>query len=161
MGPYLRGAGRGRQLGGRLGSIPKSEAHVELERRRARSPRQLAEELARHYGHDFDQPLYIGAIALIARLRLGDVEDVRRLVEPWVDGSKDSLARPNALVMAGHIVFTELARQTSDPRYIAAVRKVADLGFNASGQMLEAMPFHGEFSDSVFMGRSSRHRQAR
>ena len=94
-----------------LGPIAKSAARTELERRRARSPRQLAEELAQHYGHDFDQPLYIGAIALIARIRLGDVDDVRRLVEPYVDGSKDSLARPSALVMAGHIVFTELARK--------------------------------------------------
>ena len=54
--------------------------------------------------------------------------------------------------MAGHIVFTELARRTGDPRYIAAVRKVGDLGFDASGQMLEAMPYHDGFSDSVFMG---------
>jgi rhamnogalacturonyl hydrolase YesR len=77
---------------------------------------------------------------------------VRRLVEPYVDGSRDSLARPSALVMAGHIVFTDLARRTGDPRYIAAVRKVADLGFDASGQMLEAVPYNGEFSDSVFMG---------
>jgi rhamnogalacturonyl hydrolase YesR len=29
---------------------------------------------------------------------------------------------------------------------------VADLGFDASGQMLEAMPYHNEFSDSIFMG---------
>ena len=32
------------------------------------------------------------------------------------------------------------------------MRKVADLGFDASGQMLEAVPYNGEFSDSVFMG---------
>lgn len=135
-----------------LGPIAKSAARAELERRRARSPRQLADELAQHYGRDFDQPWYIGAIALIARVRLGDVDDVRRLVEPYVDGTKDSLAQPNSLVMAGHIVFTELARRTGDPRYVAAVRKVADLGFDASGQMLEAMPYHNQFSDSVFMG---------
>jgi rhamnogalacturonyl hydrolase YesR len=135
-----------------LGQLQKSAAHLELERRRARSPRQLAEQLAQHYGRDFDQPWYIGAIALIARLKLGEVAAVRPLVEPWVDGSKDSLARPNALVMAGHIVFTELARQTADPRYVAAVRKVADLGFDAAGQMREAMPYHDGYSDSVFMG---------
>ena len=135
-----------------LGPFTKSEARAELERRRARSPRQLAEELAQHYGRDFDQPWYIGAIALIARVRLGELDDVRRLVEPYVDGTKDSIARPNALVMAGHIVFAELARRTGDARYVAAVRKVAELGFDASGQMLEAMPYHGEFSDSVFMG---------
>jgi rhamnogalacturonyl hydrolase YesR len=32
------------------------------------------------------------------------------------------------------------------------VRKVADLGFDASGQMLESMPYHDGYSDSVFMG---------
>lgn len=132
--------------------ISRSDARSELERRRMRTPRQLAEQLAQHYGHDFDQPLYINAIALVARIRLGEINDVRRLVEPWVNGTKDSLARPSALVMAGHIVFTELARATSDPRYIAAVRKVANLGFDTSGQMLEAMPYHDTYSDSVFMG---------
>ncbi len=134
------------------GSIAKSAAHTELDRRRARSPRQLAEELATHYGHDFDQPWYIGAIALIARMRLGDVDDVRRLVEPYVNGSKDSLARPSELVLGGHIVFTELARRTADSRYVAMVRKVADLGFDASGKMLEAMPYNDQFSDGIFMG---------
>jgi rhamnogalacturonyl hydrolase YesR len=54
--------------------------------------------------------------------------------------------------MAGHIVFTELYRRTKDARYLAAVRRVADTGFDARGQMLEAMPYHGEYSDSVFMG---------
>ena len=133
-------------------AIVTSEAHAELERRRARSPRQLAQELATHYGRDFDQPWYIGAIALIARARLGDVDDVRRLAEPYVDGSKDSLARPSELVLGGHIIFAELSRRTGDPRYTAMVRKVADLGFDASGQMLEAMPYNDQFSDGIFMG---------
>lgn len=137
---------------GLLVPFPISEAHAELERRRARSPRQLAEQLAQHYGRDFEQPWYIGAIALIGRLRLGELDAVRQLAEPWVDGSKDSLARPNALVMAGHVLFTELARRTADPRHVALVRRVADLGFDASGQMLEAMPYHDGYSDSVFMG---------
>lgn len=134
------------------GKLAPSEAHAELDRRRARTPRELATLLARHYGREFDQPLYIGAIALIARIKLGETDEVRRLVEPWVDGSRDSLARPNSLAMAGHIVFTELARRTDDPRYVAAVRKVAELGFDASGRMLESMPYHDGFSDSVFMG---------
>ena len=135
-----------------LAALPRSEAHAELDLRQARSPRQLALQLGAKYGRDFDQPFYIGAIALIARARLGDVADVQRLVEPWVDGSKDSLARPNSLVMAGHIVFTELARRSPDARYVAAVRKVADLGFDAEGRMRESMPYHDQFSDSVFMG---------
>lgn len=134
------------------GDVEKSAAHVELDRRRARSPRQLAEELGTQYGRDFDQPWYIGAIALVARARLGDVDDVKRIVEPYLNGQKDSLAHPNALVMAGHIIFTDLARRTGDPRDVALVRKVADLGFDSSGQMLEAMPYNDQFSDSVFMG---------
>ena len=134
------------------GTIAKSEAHVELEHRRERTPRQLAEELASHYGQDFNQPWYIGAIALIARIRLGDLDDVKRLAEPYVDGSKDSLAHPSELVLGGHIVFTVLARRTGDPRYTALVRKVAVLGFDASGKMLEAMPYNDQFSDGIFMG---------
>ncbi len=150
--PARHWSGKSAELAVLRGPIARSEAHTELERRRTRTPRQLAEELAAVYGRDFDQPLYIGAIALTARARLGDVEDVRRLVEPYLDGRKDSLAHPNSLVMAGHIVFTELARRTGDPRYVAMVRKVGDLGFDASGQMLEAMPYNDQFSDSVFMG---------
>ncbi len=149
--PAQRWSGAG-DWGAQLGGIKASQAHTELERRRTRSPRQLAEELAQYYGRDFDQPWYIGAVALVARLKLGQIDDVKRLVEPYVNGSKDSLARPNSLIMAGHIVFTELARRTSDPRYVAAVRKVADLGFDKSGQMLESMPYHDGYSDSVFMG---------
>jgi unsaturated rhamnogalacturonyl hydrolase len=136
----------------KLGRIGKSAAHRELERRRTRTPRQLALELSQKYGRDFDQPWYIGAVALVARLKLGHLEEVRSLVEPYVNGSKNSLARPTSLIMAGHIVFTELARRTGDPRYVAAVRKVGELGFDASGQMLESMPYHDGYSDSVFMG---------
>lgn len=129
-----------------------SEAHLELQRRLARTPREFAAQLSQHYGRDFEQPWYIAAVALVARLRLGDLEDVQGLAEPWVDGTKDTLARPNALAMAGHVVFTELARATGDPRYTALVRRVADLGFDEAGQMLQAMPYHDRYSDSVFMG---------
>jgi len=136
----------------RAADTPKSDAHREIERRLARSPRDLLVELAGKYGHDFADPTYINAIALLGRLKLGQVDAVRALVEPYVDGTKDSLARPNALTMAGHIVFTELARHTGDARYTALVRRVADLGFDDRGAMLEAMPYHNQFSDSVFMG---------
>ncbi len=95
----------------RAADTPKSDAHREIERRLARSPRDLLTELARTYGHDFADPTYINAIALLGRLKLGQVDAVRALAEPYVDGTKDSLARPNALTMAGHIVFTELARR--------------------------------------------------
>ena len=129
-----------------------SEAHIEMDRRRARTPRQLADELARYYGHDFDQPLYIQALALIAQIRLGHVDEVKQLVEPYVDGTKDSLEHPNSLVLAGHLVFTELARRTGDERYAQLVKKVGDLGFEADGTPRESMPYHDQYSDSLFMG---------
>jgi unsaturated rhamnogalacturonyl hydrolase len=132
--------------------IAPSEAHVELNRRRARAPRALAEELAQYYGREFNQPLYIQALALIARARLGQLEDVKQLVEPYVNGTKNSLERPNSLVLAGHLVFTELARRTGEERYVQMVKKVADLGFEPDGTMKPSMPYHDEYSDSLFMG---------
>lgn len=132
--------------------IEPSEAHREIARRLARSPVDLANELALRYGHEFNQPLYIEAIALIAQVRLGHLAEVERLAEPYVDGARDSLARPSSLVFAGHLVFGELARRTHDPRYVERVRAAASYGFEADGRMKEAMPFHGGFSDSVFMG---------
>lgn len=150
--PALAWAGTWADLQMHTAGLTRSAARAERDRRLARTPRQLAQLLAGHYGQDFDQPWYIGAIALIARAQLGDVADVQRLVEPYVNGSKDSLARANSLVLAGHIVFTDLARRTADPRYVQAVRKVADLGFDETGQMRESMPYHEQYSDSVFMG---------
>jgi rhamnogalacturonyl hydrolase YesR len=150
--PARRWSGPGELRELKAAEIEKSAAHRELESRRARTPREVAEQLAARYGRDFDQPWYIAAVALLAQLELGHLDDVRRLAEPYVNGTKDSLAQPSSLVMAGHIVFTELARRTGDARYVAAVRKVADLGFDAAGAMKESMPYHNEFSDSVFMG---------
>jgi len=133
--------------------ISRSEARIEFERRMARSPRALAEGLVQYYGQQFDTHQYQEAMALISRVKLGQIDEVRKLVEPYVDGRKESLTqRPGAGVMAAHTLYTELARRTQDPRYIALVRKAADLGFEPSGQMKEAMPFHNGFSDSVFMG---------
>lgn len=133
-------------------TIPRSPAHREMGRRVARSPRQVADELAITYGHDFAEPVYIPAVALIGQIRLGNIAEVQRLVASYVDGSKNSLARPSSPALAGHLVFAELARRTGDARYVALVRKVADLGFTDRGEMKESMPLHDEMSDSVFMG---------
>ncbi len=113
--------------------IAPSEAHREIERRLARSPRQAAEELARYYGHTFPDAIYIYAIALIGQVRLGNIAEVQRLVEPYADGAKNSLARPTSLGLAGHLIFAELAARTGDPRYLQLVRRVADLGLTATG----------------------------
>jgi unsaturated rhamnogalacturonyl hydrolase len=57
----------------------------------------------------------------------------------------------NSLQIAGHLLFAELAERTDDPRYLALARRAADLGWDANGNMLEAMPFHGDYSDAFFM----------
>jgi rhamnogalacturonyl hydrolase YesR len=137
-------------------SIEPSPARLEIERRRARTPGDLAALLAPIYGQSWDTPIYIDGMALIAHLGLGDIETVESLAAPYVDGTRDSLqAGPNGvstLTLAGHLVFAELAERTGDPRYLERARAAADLSFDANGQPLEAVPNHGEMSDAIFMG---------
>ena len=137
-------------LGAIAADLAASQARTEMERRRLRSPRQLAEELAQVYGHDFDQLTYLPGMALIGQMRLGNTKEVIRLAERYMDG-QDTLARASSLTLAGHLVFAELAERTSDARYVELVRKAADTGFTETGEMKESMPYHGEMSDSFFM----------
>ncbi len=140
---------------GLLKSIPDapapSPARQELYRRRMRPPAELAALLAKNYGHDFNQPVYIQGIALISQMRLGNLAEPQKLAEPYASGAKNPLERPSALVFAGHLVFAELYERTKDPRYLDLVRKAADLGFTPTGEMKESMPFHDDMSDSFFM----------
>jgi rhamnogalacturonyl hydrolase YesR len=113
-----------------------------MARRLARTPREVAEQLARHYGHALDEAVYIPAVALMARLRLGAVEDVERIVKPYYDGARRSL--PEKITgshFSGHLVFGELHRLTRKPRYLELARAAAD-----------AMPYEDDMSDAVFMG---------
>ena len=132
-------------------TIAPSEAHLEINRRRSRSPRQLAEELGEIYGRDFAQPTYILAMALIAQLRLGNTSDVLRAVEPYLGGSRDSFATPSQSSLAAHILFYEIARRTQDERAAKLVVRAANNGFAEDGSLREFMPLHGGWSDSVFM----------
>lgn len=133
-------------------SVTVSAEHQEMSRRLARKPQEVAAQLAKVYGHELPEAVYIPAVALMARIRMGDVADVERIVEPYLTGAKDSLAKASGSHLSGHLVFAELYRKTSKPGYLQLVRKAADMGFTASGQMQESMPLHSEMSDSVFMG---------
>ncbi len=106
------------------------------------SPREIAELLARYYGHDFETPVYIPAMALIGQLRLGNLKEVEHLVAPYADGTRDSLANATPSHLAGHLVFAELADLTHDPRYTVRLNAAASLNFTAWDEM----------SDAVFMG---------
>jgi unsaturated rhamnogalacturonyl hydrolase len=131
--------------------IPFSEAHQELERRTTRSPREFAQQLARVYGRDFNQPNYIAAMALISRMRLGDVSDVSELLTPYLTGATDSFARPSQSSLAAHLLFFELARRTDNEPAGKLVVRAASSGFTESGELREFMPLHGGWSDSLFM----------
>jgi unsaturated rhamnogalacturonyl hydrolase len=143
--------GATRLLESATGNIPFSSAHQEIDRRLTRSPRVLAEELARVYGHDFAQPNYIGAVAIVSRLRLGKSDDVAQLLAPYLDGSKDSFARPSQSSLASHLLFFEYARRARDDRAKALVMRAANSGFTENGELREFMPLHGGWSDSLFM----------
>jgi rhamnogalacturonyl hydrolase YesR len=132
-------------------TLPYSEARQELDRRRKRSPRELAEELGKVYGHEFGQPNYITAMALIAQLRLGHTTEVLKLVDPFLNGSQDSFARPSQSSLAAHMLFYEIARRTKDERAAKLVIRAANSGFTEDGSLREFMPLHGGWSDSVFM----------
>jgi rhamnogalacturonyl hydrolase YesR len=129
-----------------------SPARREIQLRIKRTPAEVARQLADRYGHDLDQPVYIPAVALIGRLRLGAVADVERIVEPYVTGAKSSLDKATGSHLAGHLVFGELAQLTKKPRYTEMVRLAADLGFDEQNAPKASMPFHNEMSDAVFMG---------
>jgi unsaturated rhamnogalacturonyl hydrolase len=131
--------------------IAPSPAHQELESRSGRSPKALAEQLARVYGRDFAQPTYIAAMAIISRLRLGEQADAEQLAAPYLAGTTDSFARSSQSSLAAHMLFFELARRTGNERAKALVVRAADSGFTESGELREFMPLNGGWSDSLFM----------
>jgi hypothetical protein len=131
--------------------VMPSSARQEIERRLARSPRAFAEELSRVYGRQFAEPNYIAAMALVSRLRLGQRDEIAPLLTPYLDGAKDSFARPSQSSLASHLLFFEYARVSGDRRAEALVLRAAASGFGENGTLREFMPLHGGWSDSLFM----------
>ncbi len=137
-----------------------SVARQEIQRRVGRSAIEVAAELAEVYGQKMDPVAYIPALAIVGRMRLGEFtgdpevpRDAERICSPFRSGEKESMpAKGNGSTISGHLVFSELARRTGDAGWTTLARKAADYGFDENGQPKEAMPFHSEMSDSVFMG---------
>ncbi len=140
--------------------LPMSAARRELLRRRSRSPIEVATELSKVYGHQLGSVAYIPSLALMGRVRLGELtdddshlKDVLRIVSPYHSGQKSSLGkRTSGSTLSGHLVFGELADRTDDDRFVELTCDAANLGFNDDGSLKQAMPFHNEMSDAVFMG---------
>ena len=141
-----------------------SAARIELKKRIARSPIQIAKQLSKKYGHNLNSVAYIPALALVGRVRLGGLtgdtshlKDVEKIVAPYFIGKKPTFGRRRGgSNLSGHLIFSELARVSKDPakrkRYIELALKAADLGFDKDGKPKKAMPYHSEMSDAVFMG---------
>jgi rhamnogalacturonyl hydrolase YesR len=138
-----------------------SPARRELQARLDRTPLQVARQLSEHYGHALEQVVYIPAVALIGRLRLGELlqdathrTDVERIVGPYVQGTRNT--KPdNGSALSGHLIFCELADRSEGAqraRYIELAKAAANQAFDATGRPLESMPYHTEMSDALFMG---------
>lgn len=132
-----------------LANIQKSPAREELERRINRTPEELAQQLAESYGYDFSSPVYVPGMSLIGRLRLGGYDEVAQLIQEYL--REDAIEISNASLMAGHLVFAEYAERTGNEDALRLAISAANLAFDEQKELLEAMPFHSEMSDSVFM----------
>lgn len=140
-----------------------SEARLERLRRIHRSPIEVAEQLAKRYGHSLKTVQYIPAVAVIGRIRLSELtnnpshrQDAEKLLEPYVSGKQKAISdKPSGSDFAGHLVFGEMAKRTTDEamksKLVALAKAAADFGFDDQGQPREAMPAHVEMSDAVFM----------
>jgi unsaturated rhamnogalacturonyl hydrolase len=145
----------GGELTAQLSPTDKSDRE-----KRARTPRELAEQLAAVYGKKFDQVAYIPALPLIAKLQLSEVtgdpryaREVDALVAPFLRGDKSPVPRSGS-EQAGHLLFAELAGRSQGKdreRWIALCRLAADQIFDKAGKPRPLMPYHNEMSDAVFM----------
>lgn len=140
--------------------LSRSPCRDELLRRLERPPAEVAAELAKVYGHKLDQVAYIPALAVIQRLKLGELtsdpdqrQEVEKLLVPYLHGEKNPVPK-NGSEQAGHLVFAEMAQRTQNAdreRYVELCRAAADQIFGEEGQPLPLMPFNLEMSDAVFM----------
>lgn len=142
--------------------LAASPARVELQKRAARSPKEIVEQLLPHYGKKLDQVAYIPALAVLGRVRQEKIDGgadaplpelVQTIMKPYLDGTKKSWdGKGGGSGLSGHLLFGELAELTGDKRYTDLVLSAANVGFDQDGKPLAAMPTHTEMSDAVFMG---------
>lgn len=103
------------------------------------NPRLVALRLSQVYGQSVSDVVYTQTFSLVGRLRLGQVAPVVAILQPYLNGSIPSLAKPTASHYSGHLVFADMA----DPQAKALLARAAE--------MAAANPRDNEMSDSVFM----------
>jgi hypothetical protein len=101
--------------------------------------RAVALRLAAVYGQAISNVVYTETFALVGRQRLGQGAQVASLLEPYLDGTANSLVKPTPSHYSGHLPFADL----DDPRAKRLVERAAS--------MASANPLDNEMSDSVFM----------
>ena len=133
-----------------VGLSPCLSAHGEdLAERSERSPEEVADALAKKYGHSMGQVSYIPALALWGRLRLAEIEDgnaaeVRADVEKIADAAPVPEKWTSGSVLAGHLIYGALGERE---RLLSA----AAAGLDDAGKARAFVPGHSDMSDAVFM----------
>ncbi len=142
--------------------VAPSPARAALDRRRARSPLEMARLLAAAYGRKLDSPLnYTQGVALSGRLRLAALEgapgqhvpDVARIVEPYVSGLRPMFGeRAGTANLAGVLWADELYHATGDRRYADLLISIADR-YQPAGPGAAPPPSDADFrTEDMFMG---------
>lgn len=129
--------------GARPQRVERSALRSAQERRVARAPKDWMGQLAGQYGQELREMVYTLSFSVWGRLRAGQVEGVRPILEPFLNGRVDSLAKPTASHYSGHLTLAAWHEATQDAR--AKERVVA------AARMARENPLDNEMSDSVFM----------
>ncbi|MFN0103617.1 MAG: glycoside hydrolase family 88 protein [Bryobacteraceae bacterium] len=124
-------------------TVAASALHAEQSRRMARKPGEWMAQLAGQYGQELRDMVYTLSFSVWGRLRAGQLAAVRPILEPFLDGRIDSLAKPTASHYSGHLTLAALFDMTGDAR--AKDRVIA------AARLARQNPLHNEMSDAVFM----------
>ncbi|MBI2690128.1 MAG: glycoside hydrolase family 88 protein [Acidobacteria bacterium] len=112
-------------------------------RRMARPPKEWLAQLSGQYGRDLPEMVYTLSFSVWGRLRAGQAAAVKPILEPFLNGRLDSLAKPTASHYSGHLTLAALFEMTGDTR--AKDRVIA------AARLARENPRHNEMSDAVFM----------
>lgn len=123
--------------------IELSKLHLDQVARMRRPPKQWLAQLSAQYGQQLREMVYTLSFSVWGRLRAGQIAEVKPILEPFLDGRIDSLAKPTASHYSGHLTLAALYEATGDNR---AKDRVL-----AAAKLARDNPQHNEMSDAVFM----------
>ncbi|MEM7010298.1 MAG: glycoside hydrolase family 88 protein [Verrucomicrobiota bacterium] len=136
-----------------------SPARLELQNRVARSPIEVAEALSAHYPGQVKSIAYIPAVALIGRMRTGELTEnaehldfAKEQLTKWLEKKPDTPQNFSGAYISGNLMFPEYAQRANDDRAWDRTVEAGHLGLDADGKPLKVLPSHNQMSDAVFMG---------